>query len=220
MLPATAALRLSVALACSIAYRAVPAREKAGDAVPLVPDREDGVRRQAAPASGSPSRVGGDDRPAGRGGRGQDLVGARPPATGSRKSEPIAARTTLGANGSTPPRPNSTPAAPNASAERTSVPALPGSLIAHSSSTGPGRASSGPRPPAGTAATASSPGGDSRSERRTNVRSGTAYDRRSRHAPARPPGPSRRPMPPRCRTAPRSRSRCVGPRRAGSGLRA
>ena len=58
--------------------------------------------------------------------------------TGTEKIAPIDARTAFGPNGSAVPGPSATLAAPNASAERSTVPTLPGSPTPHSATqTGP-----------------------------------------------------------------------------------
>ena len=59
--------------------------------------------------------------------------------TGTRNTAPAEARTVLGPNGSTPPQ-QTMPAQPAASADRISVPALPGSLTSASTSSGPAAA--------------------------------------------------------------------------------
>ena len=63
---------------------------------------------------------------------------SRTRATGTSNSAPIEARTALGPYGSALPGPSATLPAPNASAERSTVPTLPGSLTPHSArQTGP-----------------------------------------------------------------------------------
>ena len=58
--------------------------------------------------------------------------------TGTSKIAPIDARTAFGPYGSAVPGPSATLLAPNASAERSTVPTLPGSLTPHSAThTGP-----------------------------------------------------------------------------------
>ena len=58
-------------------------------------------------------------------------------ASGSRKTEPAEARTTLGLNGLTVPSPRTTPPAPKASAERRIVPRFPGSCTPAIANSGP-----------------------------------------------------------------------------------
>ncbi len=63
---------------------------------------------------------------------------SRARATGTSNSAPIDARTAFGPYGSALPGPSATLPAPNASAERSAVPTLPGSLTPHSArQTGP-----------------------------------------------------------------------------------
>jgi hypothetical protein len=59
-------------------------------------------------------------------------VTSRTRATGTSNSAPIEARTAFGPYGSALPGPSATLPAPKASAERSAVPTLPGSLTPHS----------------------------------------------------------------------------------------
>ena len=63
-------------------------------------------------------------------------TGSSTVAMGTRKLEPAAARTSFGLYGSTPPT-IKTPVAPKASADRTRVPALPGSPSSARTTSGP-----------------------------------------------------------------------------------
>ena len=93
-------------------------------------------------------------------------------ARGRRKIAPMAARTTLGWYGSTPSWPKTTPRAPKASAERSSVPTLPGSLRSARTRLRP-RHRRGIERAGRAGATATRPGGVSRSEILRRVRSST-----------------------------------------------
>ena len=129
----------------------------------------------------------------------------------------------MGANGSTPPRPNSDAGGAEGLGRPQQRPGVPGvGDPAPAAAPGPGRASIAARPiRRALAATASRPGGVSRSESRARVRSGTSEGGGAARLRARAShGALAPPARPRCRRVPRSRGRCAAPRPAGSGPRA
>ena len=101
--------------------------DSAGSPSRSAPTTSVSVRRARARAAARPARADERDRAARQLGDARD---AR--TTGTAKIAPIDARTALGPYGSAVPGPSATLPAPNASAARSTVPTLPGSLTPHS----------------------------------------------------------------------------------------
>ena len=121
----------------------------------------------------------------------------RTPLSGTRKSEPIDARTAFGPVGSAQPSDSATPA-PNASAARSSVPTFPGSATCQSASV-TGRV---PRGRSSRRKTATTRGGCASVETSASSAGSTSSPATSTSAGSRPArGRPRRDPPPRPRTA-------------------
>ena len=166
-------------------------RSSTSDGSPRAPRRERARLRRRNPARAAGCRRSARARPACR-------TGSSNPHNGTRKTEPIDARTAFGPVGSAQPSDSATPA-PKASAARSSVPTLPGSPTCHSASVS-GRM---PRGRSSRRKTATTRGGCASvdTSASSSGRDVLARDERCRPARAPPPARPRRDPLPRPRTA-------------------